>query len=58
MIILFTAQCKMTALQVSKKSNKRIFYSNLQVKRQKQIPKFRLGQLVRTADIRRGFLEK
>ena len=46
---------KMTPLQASKKSIERKFYSNLQVKRRKLNPKFKLGQLVRTADIKRVF---
>ena len=46
---------KMTPIQASKKSNKKLVYSNLQDKRVKQQPKFKLGQLVRTADIKRVF---
>ena len=46
---------KMTPNQASKKSNEKVVYNNLQDKRQKQKPKFQLGQLVRTADIKRVF---
>ena len=46
---------KMTPIQASKKSNEKIVYSNLQDKRKKLDPKFKLGQLVRTADIKRVF---
>ena len=46
---------KMTPNQASKKSNERKVYSNLQDRRVKQQPKYDLGQLVRTADIKRVF---
>ena len=46
---------KMTPNQASKKSNEKIFYSNLQDKRKILNPKYKLGQLVRTADIKRVF---
>ena len=46
---------KMTPTQASKKSNERKVYSNLQYQRVKQQPKFKLGQIVRTADIKRVF---
>ena len=46
---------KMTPIQASKKINEKIIYSNLQDKRKKLNPKFKLGQLVRTADIKRVF---
>ena len=46
---------KMTPIQASKKSNEKIVYSNLQDKRQKQKPKYKLGQLVRSADIKKSF---
>ena len=45
----------MTPLQASGKSNERKVYSNLQDKRRKLNPKFKLGQLNRTADIKRVF---
>ena len=45
----------MTPIQASKKSSERKVYSNLQDMRQKQSPKYKLGQLVRTADIKRVF---
>ena len=47
----------MTPIQASKKSNEKEVYSNLQDRRVKQKPKFNLGQLVRTADIKRVFSE-
>ena len=46
---------KMTTIQASKKSNEKEAYSNLQDERRKLDPKFKLGQLVRTADIKRVF---
>ena len=46
---------KMTPLQASKKSNEKLVYSNLKDDRQKQKPKYKLGQLVRTADIKKVF---
>ena len=46
---------KMTPIQASKKSNEKEVYSNLRDDRVKQKPKFKLGQLVRTADIKRVF---
>ena len=46
---------KMTPNQTSKKSNEKAVVDNLRDDRQKQRPKFKLGQLVRTADIKRVF---
>ena len=46
---------KMTPIQTSKKSNERKVYSNLKDNREIQKPKFKLGQLVRTADIKKVF---
>ena len=46
---------KMTPNQASKKSNEKLVYSNLKDRRVKQQPKFKLGQLVRTADIKKVF---
>ncbi len=46
---------KITPIQASKKSNEREVYSNLQDRRVKRQPKYKLGQLVRTCDIRRVF---
>ena len=46
---------KMTANQASKKSNEKEVFSNLQDDRQKQTPKYKLGQLICTADIKRVF---
>ena len=45
----------MTPNQASKKSNEKQVYSNLQDKRRKLNPKYKLGQLVRTADIKKVF---
>ena len=45
----------MTPIQASKKSNERKVYSNLKDKKEIRKPKFKLGQLVRTADIKRVF---
>ena len=45
----------MTPNQVSKKSKDTIVYSNVQDQRKKQQPIFKLGDLVRTADIKRVF---
>ena len=46
---------KMTSSQASKKSNERKVNSNLKDNREIQKPKFKLGQLVGTADIKRVF---
>ena len=46
---------KMTPNQTSKKSKDKQVFSNLQDKRNKLNPKFKLGHLVRTADIKRVF---
>ena len=43
---------KMTPHQASKKSNEKLVYSNLQDKRKILNPKYKQGQLVRTADIK------
>ena len=51
----FHHSMKMTPIQASKKSNEKIVYSNLQDRREKQRPKFKLGDLVRTSDIKRVF---
>ena len=45
----------MTPLQASKKSNEKAVFDNLRDDTQKQRPKFKLGDLVRTADIKRVF---
>ena len=45
----------MTPIGASKKSIEKLVYTNLQDKRVKQKPKFKLGQLVPTADIKRVF---
>ena len=46
---------KMTPIQASKKANQKEVYSNLQDKRKILNPKYELGQLVRTSDIRKVF---
>ena len=46
---------KMTPFQASIKSNEKIVYSNFKDKRKTLYPKYKLGQLVRTADIKRVF---
>ena len=46
---------KMTPIQASKKSNEKENYSNLKDDRESQKPKYKLRQLVRTADIKRVF---
>ena len=46
---------KMTPFQASKKSNKKEVYWNPKVNREIQKPNYKLGQLVRTADIKRFF---
>ena len=45
----------MTPNQASKKSNQKLLYNNLKDNREVLKPKFNLGQLVRTADIKRVF---
>ena len=45
----------MTPYQASKKSNEKAVLDNLRDDRVKRQPKFKLGQLVRTADIERVF---
>ena len=46
---------KMTPTQASKKSDQKLVYNNLKDDREVLKPKFILGQLVRTADIKRVF---
>ena len=45
----------MKLIDASEKSYEKLVYSNLRDRRDKQQPKFKLGQLVRTADIKRVF---
>ena len=45
----------MTANQASKNANEKLVYSNLKDNTEIQKPKFKLGQLVRTSDIKRVF---
>ena len=47
----------MTPNQASKKSNEKEVFSNLKKDREVQKPNFQLGQLVRTADIKRVFIK-
>ena len=46
---------KMTPNQASKKSNEKLVYNNLKGNRKIQKPKYKLGDLLRTADIKRVF---
>ena len=46
---------KMTPIQASKKINEKLVFSNLRDNGVKRQPKFKLGQLVRTADIKKVF---
>ena len=46
---------KMTPIQASKKSNEKIVYSNLKDNREVRKPKFKIGQKIRTSDIRKVF---
>ena len=46
---------KMTPIQASEKLNQKLIYKNLKDDREVQNPKFNLGQLVRTTDIKRVF---
>ena len=46
---------KMTPNQASKKSNEKLVYNNLKDNRKIQKPKYKLGDLVRTGDIKRVF---
>ena len=45
----------MKPIEASNKTKKKLFCSNLQGRIEKQTTKFKLGQLVRTADIKRNF---
>ena len=44
---------KMTPIQASEKVNEKLVYTNLQDQRVKRKPKYKLGDLVRTADIKK-----
>ena len=46
---------KMKPIDASKKSNEKKVYSNHQDRRVRQQPKYEVGQLVRTSDIKRVF---
>ena len=48
---------KMTPVQASKKVNEKLVYLNLRDDGEKQTTKYKLGQLVRTADIKRVFIK-
>ena len=45
----------MTPIQASKKANGKVVRSNIKDDRVKQKPKYEIGQLVRTTDIKRVF---
>ena len=49
------SQTKMTPIQANKKSIEKVFLSNLKDKREIQKPKYKLSQLVGTADIKKVF---
>ena len=53
--IAIHSSTKMTPNQASKKSNEKTVFDNLREDRQKQRPKFKLGDLIRTADIKKVF---
>ena len=53
--ITIHSSIKMTPIQASRKSNEKEVYSNLQDRSVKQQPKYKLGDLVRTSDIKRVF---
>ena len=46
---------KKSLIQASKKSNEKLVFENLKDKKEVQKPKIKLGQMVRTADIKRVF---
>ena len=46
---------RMTPIHASKKVNENVVYNNIKCKREIQKPRFKLGQLVRTSDIRKVF---
>ena len=46
---------KLTCIQFFEKPNEKVVFSNLQDKRQKRKPKYKLGDLVRTSDNRSVF---
>ena len=45
----------MSPFQSSKKLNEKIVFNNFENRRKKHLPKVKLGQSVRTADIKRVF---
>ena len=45
----------MSPIQASNKANEKLVYTNLQDKRKILKPKYKLGQLIRSADIKRLF---
>ena len=53
--IAFHHSIKITPIKASKKVNEKEVFSNLKDSRKIRKPKFKLGQLVRTADIKRVF---
>ena len=51
----FHLSTKMTPIQASKKSNEKIVFDNIRDDSEKKQPKYKLGRLVRTADMKRVF---
>ena len=51
----FHSSTKKTPNQASKKTNEKIVYNNLKDNRENQKPKYKLGDFVRTADIKKVF---
>ena len=49
---------KITPNQASKKSNEKIVYNNIKDNREVRKPKFKLGDLVRTSDIKKVFSKR
>ena len=56
--ITIHSSTKITPNQASKKSNEKVVFSNLQSRRIREQPKYKLGQLVRTADIKKSILKR
>ena len=54
----FHHSTKITPIEASKTINEKEVYSNLKDKRENRKPKFKLGQLLRTADIKRIFSKR
>ena len=56
--ITIHSSTKISPIQASKKVNENLIYSNLRDNREIQKPKIKLGQLVRTADIKKVFSKR